>query len=229
MRRKLYIFMLLCALAAGSLSGCSTSSAADSGTVSAVSDAASSDAGSGAESAQPDSGAESVQSDTNSDTEPATSVTPSAAETPDASAITFEARDMDGNTVTSDIFSQSRLTMVNVWATYCAPCLNEMPDLGELAQEYAPEDFQIIGIVSDVLEGSDEESMDYTARLISQTGAVYPHLLLNESLYYALLTDVMAVPTTFFFDQDGNLLETTVGSKDKASWKEDIDGLLQKQ
>ena len=66
--------------------------------------------------------------------------------------VTFEAVSADGETVTSDIFADSRLTMVNVWATYCNPCLMEMPYLGELAAEYSPEDFQIIGIISDVME-----------------------------------------------------------------------------
>ena len=43
--------------------------------------------------------------------------------------IAFETVDMDGNTVTEEVFTQSKLTMVNVWATYCNPCLSEMPDL----------------------------------------------------------------------------------------------------
>ena len=49
--------------------------------------------------------------------------------------ITFEGTDLEGNTVSQDAFSQSKLTMVNVWATYCNPCLSEMPGLGELASE----------------------------------------------------------------------------------------------
>ena len=39
--------------------------------------------------------------------------------------IAFETVDMDGNTVTEEVFTQSKLTMVNVWATYCNPCLSE--------------------------------------------------------------------------------------------------------
>ena len=96
--------------------------------------------------------------------------------------VTFEAVAADGETVTSDIFADSRLTMVNVWATYCNPCLMEMPYLGELADEYSPEDFQIVGIISDVLEG-DEDALQTALSLIDETGAdTYTHLLLNESL-----------------------------------------------
>ena len=139
----------------------------------------------------------------------------------------FEGNDMEGNAVTSEIFSGSRLTMVNVWATYCSPCLNEMPELGELVREYDKEDFQLIGIVSNVPEGADEEKLELVEVLIEQTEADYPHLLLNESLNDGLLSGVSAVPTTFFIGQDGKILDTVVGARDKAAWKEIIDGILE--
>ncbi len=139
----------------------------------------------------------------------------------------FAGNDMEGNAVTSEIFSESRLTMINVWATYCSPCLNEMPELGELAQEYDKEDFQLIGIVSNVPEGADEEKLELVEVLIEQTEADYPHLLLNESLNDGLLSGVSAVPTTFFIGRDGKILDTVVGSRDKAAWKEIIDGYLE--
>ena len=247
MKRKLCILMLACTLAAGSITGCAGSSqpataASDpsAGTTAAEPSEAETSEAKSSESGAPGteaSGTEASGTDA-SGTEASGTETPgteaSGAETPGAEAseaaapsLSFEAQDMDGNTVTSDVFSQSRLTMVNVWATYCSPCLNEMPDLGELAQEYDPADFQLIGIISDVLEDADAETIDYASKLISQTGAAYPHLLLNKSLYYAMLTDVMAVPTTFFFDQNGELLATEVGSNSKAAWKEQIDELLE--
>lgn len=138
----------------------------------------------------------------------------------------FKGNDMEGNAVTSEIFSESRLTMINVWATYCSPCLNEMPELGELAQEYDKEDFQLIGIVSNVPEGADEEKLELVEVLIEQTEADYPHLLLNESLNDGLLSGVSAVPTTFFIDREGKILDTVVGARDKTAWKEIIDGIL---
>lgn len=141
--------------------------------------------------------------------------------------IAFKGQDLDGNTVSSEILSSSKLTMINVWATYCNPCLREMPGLGELAAAYSPEEFQIIGVISDVEEGSEEKVKDFAADLVAKTGADYTHLLLNESLYFSLLTEVSAVPTTFFFDSEGNLLNTIVGSMDKASWEEEINALLE--
>lgn len=166
-------------------------------------------AGSPAESLPESDAASGVSSDSKSSGEP----------------IRFEGSDLEGNPISSDIFSQSKLTMVNVWATYCNFCLNEMPDLGELAAEYDTEDFQIIGIVSDVPEGSD---LSLVKELVEQTGAGYPHLLLNESIYYGLLTDVTALPTTFFLDENGVVLDVVIGSMKKTAWEEQINGLLDK-
>jgi thiol-disulfide isomerase/thioredoxin len=98
-----------------------------------------------------------------------------------------------------------------------------MPSLGELAEEYDAEELQIIGVISDVLEGEDTSAAE---SLIRQTGANYTHLLLNESLYYGLLSEVSAVPTTFFLDENGTVLDVVVGAKTKTAWEEIIDGLL---
>lgn len=139
-------------------------------------------------------------------------------------AINFAGTDIEGNAVTSAVFSQSKLTMVNVWATYCNPCLSEMPGLGELANEFDTEEFQIIGIISDVVEGDEQELAE---DLIEQTQADYTHLLLNESIYNALLTDVAAVPTTFFVDENGTILDTVIGAMEKSAWEEKINALLE--
>ena len=140
--------------------------------------------------------------------------------------ITFEGTDLKGNPVSQEIFPQSRLTMVNVWATYCNPCLNEMPGLGELAAEHDGSEFQIIGIVNDVREGDDQTLVE---SLVQETGADYTHLLANDSIDQALLSSVSAVPTTFFFDQEGACLGGVVGSAEKSDWEELIHELLEEQ
>ena len=61
----------------------------------------------------------------------------------------FTAQDLQGNGVNQEILAGKKLTMVNVWATFCGPCINEMPDLGALAQEYADKGVQIVGLLSD--------------------------------------------------------------------------------
>lgn len=146
-----------------------------------------------------------------------------------SSGIVFTCPDVNGNSVSETIFAQSKLTMVNVWATYCNPCLSEMPGLGELAVSYDPKEFQILGVISDVQEGADEETIAAAAELIEATGADYTHLLLNETIYLALLKDVTAVPTTFFIDENGTVLDTVVGAMEKSAWEEKINALLEEQ
>ncbi|MBR2401294.1 MAG: TlpA family protein disulfide reductase [Lachnospiraceae bacterium] len=138
----------------------------------------------------------------------------------------FEATTMEGETMTSDVFADSKLTMLNVWATYCNPCLSEMQYLGELSQEYDKAEFQIIGIISDVAENGDEYSIELAKDLIEETGANYPHLPLNQSLYTNLVGAVTAVPTTFFVNANGELLGYISGAYPKESWEEIINGLL---
>ena len=158
--------------------------------------------------------------------EPSSSEASSSEEEAAPIFITFEGTDLEGNTVSQDIFSQSKLTMVNVWATYCNPCLSEMPGLGELAAEYDPAEFQLIGIVSDVMEGEDQSLVE---SLVQETGANYLHLLANDSIGQAILSSVSAVPTTFFFDGEGAYLGGVVGSAEKSAWEELIHELLEKQ
>ena len=139
----------------------------------------------------------------------------------------FEAKTIEGDEMTSAIFSDSKLTMINVWATYCNPCLSEMPDLGEIANSYNATDFQMLGIISDVAENSDEAAINSANELIKQTKADYPHLLLNDSLYSNLLSAVDSVPTTFFVNNKGEVLGYVIGANSKEVWEETINELLE--
>jgi len=137
-----------------------------------------------------------------------------------------DAKTTEGETMSAEVFANSKLTMINVWATFCGPCINEMPDLGEIAGEYDAADFQMIGIVSDVIDG-DADMLAEAREIIEETGANYPHLLLNEELYMNLVGASDSVPTTYFFNRNGELLGYLVGAQSKAVWEEIINGLLE--
>lgn len=137
-----------------------------------------------------------------------------------------DAKTTEGETMSADVFANSKLTMINVWATFCGPCINEMPDLGEIAREYDAAEFQMIGIVSDVIEG-DADMLSEAKEIIEETGADYTHLLLNEELYMNLVGASDSVPTTYFFNQDGELLGYLVGAQSKGVWEEIINGFLE--
>ena len=118
----------------------------------------------------------------------------------------FSTTDLEGNAVDQSLLEGYDLTVVNVWATFCTPCLSEMPDLGKLAAEYEEKGVQILGLVSDVLssDGSiDENQVDLAREIVEETGANYRHLLPSADLY-GLLGQIYAVPTTFFVDRTGD-------------------------
>ncbi len=138
----------------------------------------------------------------------------------------FDSTDIDGNPVDQSILSDYDLTMVNVWATYCNPCLREMPDLGELADEYETQGVQIVGLVVDVSNSDlsvNQEQVEVAKSIIDKTGADYLHIVPSEDLL-DVLSYVSAVPTTFFVDKDGNQVgEFYIGLQNKSRWKSIIE------
>ena len=129
----------------------------------------------------------------------------------------FKTEDINGNIVTQEVFTYADINFVNVWGTFCGPCLSEMPDLGELASEYDSSEVQFIGIVCDAYDSSYSKEVK---ALVKEVGADnYMHLITNDDIVEWGLNDVEYVPTTFIVDSDGNILYETVGSHSKSEWK----------
>jgi thiol-disulfide isomerase/thioredoxin len=146
------------------------------------------------------------------------------------SFVNFHTIDIEGNSVNQSLWADHKLTMVNIWATYCGPCLDEMPDLGRLHKEYAQKGVQVVGIVVDVQDqfGAISGSQVALAKeIIEQTGAAYPHLLPSNDLYYAKLREVYSVPETVFLDSHGNVVGSYIGSRPYDKWSAIIDTLLE--
>ena len=141
----------------------------------------------------------------------------------------FNAKTIDGEEMTSDILAESKITMINVWATYCNPCVQEMPALGEIAESYDKADLQVIGIISDVQAGAPQADIDQAKSLIETRKANYPHLLLNHSLVENLVNGVTVVPTTFFVNSKGEPVGYIIGANDKETWINIIEDLLKQE
>lgn len=173
------------------------------------------------------SGAPSPASSSSADTTQSSSGTDS--ESSGGILSSFAAEDLDGNSIDQSILEGHTLTMVNVWATFCTPCISEMPELGELAEEYADKGVQIVGLISDVLDrdGSVSETQLDTAReIVSSTGADYVHIIPSTDLY-GLLYQITSVPTTFFVDETGAQVGTAyLGAREKDDWTVIIDEML---
>ena len=136
---------------------------------------------------------------------------------------TFESKTLDGEDVSQDIFSKADLTMVNIWGTFCGPCIKEMPELGELSRQYADKGVQIVGLISDVSDPGDETAED----IISTAKADYTHMVASNDLQNGILKEVYAVPATYFVDKDGNQVgKAYPGARDMDSWAKIIDEML---
>ena len=107
----------------------------------------------------------------------------------------FTTEDLDGNEVTESILKDKDVTMINIWGTFCPPCIEEMPDLAKLSASL-PENAQIIGILCDV-SLNDKSALQDAKSIVSKAGTNYPCLLLNDSLT-DYLSQFMYVPTTIF-------------------------------
>ncbi|HWQ22267.1 MAG TPA: TlpA disulfide reductase family protein [Clostridia bacterium] len=136
----------------------------------------------------------------------------------------FSASDLTGHTVDNTFFKKQRLTMVNVWGTFCGPCIREMPDLALLPAEFRASEFAILGIVADTPDTSNE---DTARQLTGSTGVTYTNVIPDASIETELLADVSVVPTTFFVDRTGKVVgEVLTGSHTKAEWIDIIQGVL---
>lgn len=149
--------------------------------------------------------------------------TEKAAETESGSVGEFTMQDINGETFTQEMFADYDLTMVNVFTTWCTPCVNEIPDLQKLREEMQDQGVNVVGIVLDAIDasgGTDEETVEKAKVLVDLTGVSYPFLIPDQSYLNGRLVGINAVPETFFVDKEGNMVgETYSGSRSLEEWK----------
>jgi thiol-disulfide isomerase/thioredoxin len=115
---------------------------------------------------------------------------------------TFEARDLDGGRIASDLW-RDKVTLVNFWATWCAPCRAEIPDLIALQEKYRDR-LQIVGV-------SVDEAPAEAVRAFAQAHRInYPVVMATHEITRAF-PGVFALPTTFVLDQLGRVVQKHVG------------------
>lgn len=138
----------------------------------------------------------------------------------------FAAETLDGEQVDESIFEGKKVTMVNIWATFCGPCIREMPDLQRLHEDYADKGFQVVGIVCDVY---GETNLETAKDIVKDTGVKYVSLLPSASLNEAKLKDVTSVPETFFVDETGAVIAGPyIGSNSYENWAKIVEDVLAK-
>ena len=139
----------------------------------------------------------------------------------------FETTGIDGKTYTEKVFSDYDLTLVNVFTTWCSPCVKEIPELQELYKEMKDKGVGVAGVVLDTTDekgNQDEEAVKKAGILQEKTKAEYPFLMPDTTMMNGRLQGISAFPETFFVDKDGNIVgDTYTGSHTLDEWKEIVE------
>lgn len=117
---------------------------------------------------------------------------------------------------------QGKVVVLNHWASWCPPCIEEIPLLIEFQNQYAKSGLQIVGVAHDIADA---------ARIFGdQIGINYPSLILtsggSEMMISQGNSQGSALPFTAIFDRDGNLATTKLGLLDADSLHDLISPLL---
>lgn len=140
-------------------------------------------------------------------------------------SLSFETVNLDGEPVTDAILGEKDITILNVWATYCNPCINEMPDLAAWEKEL-PENVQILYLCSDLrtVEDGNKELAD---SIVDKSGINRKNVLLMQGdTFEELYPMLSAVPTTLFIDKEGKLSDNIVVGAYLDQYKEALQELL---
>lgn len=107
---------------------------------------------------------------------------------------------------------RGRVILVNFWATWCAPCLEEMPDLAALERAKGSDDFAVVPISIDVAT-KEAEARAMLARLAGETLPFF----IEPTRRIPISAQAAGVPTTILYDRDGRELARLAGAADWAS------------
>ena len=120
---------------------------------------------------------------------------------------TFSAKGLDGKTYTENLL-KGKLTLLNMWGTYCGPCITEMPYLAECHTKYADADFQVVGVLIDILDKNGQIVSTQKAKaetIVRQAGVTYTSLLPCAGLS-DFINGTDYIPYSIFVDEHGHQL-----------------------
>ena len=119
--------------------------------------------------------------------------------------------DTGGKELTLNDF-KGRLTLVNFWATWCAPCRKEMPSLEVLSNQIGGDTFQVVTIAT---MRSSEEAVK---KFFNDNNIIDLPKFRDPKGYLARASGVAALPLTILLDRNGNEISRLIGDAD---WAQD--------
>jgi cytochrome c biogenesis protein CcmG/thiol:disulfide interchange protein DsbE len=133
----------------------------------------------------------------------------------------FALQDAQGQTIRlSDL--RGRPVLLNLWASWCAPCKAEMPAMQEVYEAYAPQGFTILA-VNTTFQDPRENALDFARG----RGLTFP-ILFDTQGSVSQLYQVRAMPTSFFIDAQGIIRRGVFGGPmPEAQLRAEIEALLE--
>jgi peroxiredoxin len=116
----------------------------------------------------------------------------------------FTLQTMSGQSMTLSKL-RGKVVLVNVWASWCAPCRAEMPAIENVYQQYRDSGFVTLA-VNATFQDSEVDAAAFAQRL----GLTFP-ILLDTKGTVTQLYQVRALPTSFFIGRDGKIREVVFG------------------
>lgn len=128
-------------------------------------------------------------------------------------------RDMNGAEVNLADFKGKPL-LINFWATWCPPCLEEIPYFVELVDQYKDDGLVVLGI-------STDDTADQLKPFAADMKMNYPVLVgLNEPELERAFGAMWAIPVTVFVKKDGNVCKEHRGTQSKEFFEQHVKALL---
>ena len=132
----------------------------------------------------------------------------------------------------ADSIESNKVCIINVWATFCGPCIEEMPELNEIYSENAG-DIGVVGICMDCADASGNVDDKLLATAVKIAGddleLSYPVVIPTEDMMKSFLQDVVAVPVTYIVDGNGKVLESFYGKRSKEQFLEIVHKYISKE
>jgi peroxiredoxin len=134
------------------------------------------------------------------------------------SAPSFTLQDLKGNQISLSDF-KGKVVVLDFWATWCPPCVKEIPHFIELYKQYKDQGFAMVGI------SVDREGISVVKSFTRKYQINYP-ILMTDGQVQKAYGGIPSIPTTFVIDSAGNIRRKYVGYRDKAVFEADIKALL---
>lgn len=115
---------------------------------------------------------------------------------------------------------EGKVSVVNFWATWCGPCIVEIPEFVALQEEWKDRPFQFIGV------SMDEEGFDIVRPFVQDFMMQYPQIMDPRGELGEAFGGVYALPVTFVVDADGSVLAGHAGLFPLHDYKPDLDRLV---